>query len=95
MINNMDIPIEKISKFCEKWDVAEFALFGSVIREDFSSQSDIDVMVTFSPNAKRTLFHLGRMRAELSDILGRGVESGRNHIRKDEILRTAKTIYVA
>ena len=50
-----DIPKEKITEFCKKWKIREFSLFGSVLREDFRPDSDIDVLVTFSEDAKITL----------------------------------------
>jgi uncharacterized protein len=99
----INIPMEKMVRFCDKWSIKELALFGSALREDFRDQSDIDVLVTFKPEAKHTLFHLVRMQTELSEMFGRevdvvsrrGIEASRNHLRKNEILTTAKTIYVA
>ena len=98
-----NFPMLKIECFCGKWKITEFALFGSVLREDFGGQSDIDVLVSFSPEAKPTLFHLALMQSELSEIFGRdvdiltrrGVENSRNPIRKKQILSTAQTIYAA
>ncbi len=48
----------RLAAFCRRWGVAEFALFGSVLREDFGSESDVDVLVTFSPDVQRSLFDL-------------------------------------
>lgn len=101
--NELKIPRKKIAEFCARWKVSEFALFGSALRGDFSESSDVDVLLTFSPDAGHTLFSMVRMKDELSDMFGRevdvvsrrGVESGRNPIRKKEILETAKAIYVA
>lgn len=92
-----------IAGFCAKWSISELALFGSALRSDFGPESDVDVLVTFNPDAKHTIFHLVRMQEELSAIFGRevdivsrrGIEAGRNHIRRNEILGTAKAIYVA
>ena len=106
MIKNkirIDIPYEKIAEFCKKWAIREFALFGSVLRDDFGSDSDIDVMVQFDPDAHRTLFDLVEMQDELRAIFSRdvdlltrrGVEQSRNYIRKKEILSTAEVIYAA
>jgi predicted nucleotidyltransferase len=52
---NIDLPKEKIAEFCRKWKVKEFPLFGSVLQEDFGPSSDIDVLVTFEPDARHTL----------------------------------------
>ena len=53
---HMEVPQEKISNFCHRWNVVEFALFGSVLREDFDINSDIDVLVTFTGEAQISLF---------------------------------------
>jgi len=99
----IDISRERIAAFCRKWCVREFAVFGSVLREDFGPASDVDVMVQFDPQAHRTLFDLVEMQDELREIFGRevdlltrrGVEQSRNYIRKKEILSTAEVIYAA
>ena len=101
----VDIPldIEDIKNFCNRWSISELAFFGSVLREDFRADSDIDVLVQFRPESERTLFDLVRIQEELSGILDRnvdlvsrnGIESSRNHVRKSEILNTAKVIYEA
>jgi uncharacterized protein len=99
----IDIPRNKISEFCRRWQVIEMSLFGSVLRDDFSPDSDIDVLVRFDPNARRTLFDLVRMQDELKAILGRevdlvsqrGVDSSRNPLRKKAILESAEVIYAA
>ena len=100
---HMPIPRETIEAFCRKWDIKEFALFGSVLRDDFRPDSDVDVMVQFDPDAHRTLFDLVEMQDELRAIFSRnvdiltrrGVEQSRNYIRKKEILSTAEVIYAA
>ncbi|GMQ79853.1 MAG: nucleotidyltransferase family protein [Thermodesulfobacteriota bacterium] len=95
------IPKEKIAEFCKKWEIREFALFGSVFSEDFCSDSDIDVLVTFGENVKHTLFDLVNMENELEEIFGRkvdiisrrGIESSRNYLRKNAILNSAEAVY--
>ncbi len=54
------LPLDRarLAAFCRRWGIAEFALFGSVLREDFGSESDVDVLVTFSPDVQRSLFDL-------------------------------------
>ena len=99
----IDIPGEKIAEFCQKWKIREFALFGSVLRNDFDSDSDVDVLVTFSEAAKHTLFDLVHMEDELKQILGRevdivsrrGLEFSRNYIRRNAIIDSAEAIYAA
>lgn len=99
----IDLPREKIVVFCKKWKIRELALFGSVLRDDFQPDSDIDVLVTFDEDAKHTLFDLVRMQNELNQVLGRevdlisrrGIESSRNPIRRNAILNSAEAIYAA
>jgi predicted nucleotidyltransferase len=55
-IENIELPVDKITKFCERWNIQEFALFGSVLRSDFNPNSDIDVLVNFSLDNSWTLF---------------------------------------
>jgi len=95
------IPKEKIAGFCKKWGIREFCLFGSVLRAEFCSDSDIDVLVTFNENAKNTLFDLVNMESELKDIFGRnvdiisrrGIESSRNYLRRNAILKSVEAVY--
>ena len=58
---SVDIPKDKIEEFCQRWKITEFALFGSVLRDDFRPDSDIDVLVTFEPGAGHTLYDLVHM----------------------------------
>jgi predicted nucleotidyltransferase len=101
MINNkIKVPKDKIVDFCRRWKVAEFALFGSALREDFSPDSDVDVLVTFDPNAHHSLFELVRMEEELEAIFGRKVDlvekAGiRNPFRRHEILKSLEIVYAA
>ncbi len=100
---HIDLPKAKIAEFCKKWKIREFSLFGSVLREDFRPDSDIDVLVTFSEDAKHTLFDLVHMENELKQILGRdvdivsrrGIESSRNYIRRNAIIHSAEAVYAA
>lgn len=100
---NIDLPKEKIAEFCQKWNIREFSLFGSVLRGDFQPESDIDILVTFGDDAKHTLFDLVHMKNELKKIFGRevdfvtrrSIESSRNYIRRKAILSSAEPIYAA
>lgn len=92
--------MESIAEFCHKWQVTEFALSGSVLRDDFRPDSDIDVMVQFHPEAHPTFNSLDRMEAELQTIFHRdvdlitrqGIEASRNYLRRHEILSSAQVI---
>lgn len=99
----LNLPQKKIADFCRKWHIKEFALFGSVLGDEFRPDSDIDVLVTFAPNARWTLFDHVEMQEELRLIFGRdvdlvsrhGIERSRNQIRRQAILDSARVIYAA
>ncbi len=97
------IPIEKIEAFCRKWKVQRLWLFGSVLREDFGPESDVDVMVEFMPETVWNLLDMVEAEQELSEIVGRPVdlverrcvEQNDNWIRRRHILEHASLLYVA
>ena len=99
----ISIDREKIGEFCRRWEITELALFGSVLRDDFRPDSDVDVLVTFAPNAHWSLFDLVEMQDDLKALFGRGVdlvsrrgiEASRNYIRRKAILSSAEVIHVA
>ncbi|HOF86626.1 MAG TPA: nucleotidyltransferase family protein [Armatimonadota bacterium] len=99
------IPIdrERIAEFCRKWQITEFALFGSVLRDDFRPDSDVDVLVSFAPGAHTTLLDLAEMEEELRDVFGRdvdvvsrrGIERSENFMRRKDILSSAEVVHAA
>ncbi len=97
----IEVPQDKVADFCRRWKISEFALFGSVLRDDFRPDSDIDVLVTFASDARWGLFALYEMEQELKKIFGRevdlvsrrGIEASRNYIRRKAILRSAEVVY--
>lgn len=100
-ITSLKLPMERIAEFCHKWQVTEIALFGSVLRDDFRPDSDLDMMVQFHPEAHPTFSTLDQMEAELKTIFRRdidlitrqGIETSRNYLRRHEILSSAQVIY--
>ncbi len=70
----IDIPHKKIAEFCRKNHIRKLSFFGSVLREDFRPDSDIDVLVEFIPDMGPGYFGLSHMELELSEILGRKVD---------------------
>ena len=88
------LPLQKIAAFCGKWKIVEFAIFGSFVSEDFSAESDIDILVTYGDNVKWSLFDYMDMRDELKTILGReidlvnkvAIERSSNAIKRRSIL---------
>ena len=99
----MEIPAQRIADFCRHWKITELALFGSVLREDFRPDGDIDVLVNFSKGTQWSLFDMVRMEEQLKAILGRNVdlverravELSENYIRRRHILESAQPTYVA
>jgi len=90
----------KIAAFCKKWNIVEFAVFGSVLSDDFRPDSDVDVMVSFEENAGWDLFDLVYMLDELKTIYGREVDlvekgSIRNPFRLHSIMTTKQVLYAA
>ena len=67
----VNLPIDKISELCDRWQIAELAVFGSVLRDDFCPSSDIDVLITFTPEARKGLLTLVKIKHELEDLSGR------------------------
>jgi uncharacterized protein len=99
----LGITPEQLAEFCQRWQVSELALFGSVLRDDFSLDSDIDVLVSYRPTAKRGLLEKIRMQEEFSSLLHRDVdlvskkaiEQSQNWLRRKNILDSSEVIYVA
>lgn len=101
VIGTLDLSDETLEAFCEKWKIREFALFGSVLREDFRPDSDVDVLVSFEPEAEWDLFDIVEMQDELAVIFGRkvdlldreAVEKSRNPFRRRGILSNTRVVY--
>lgn len=90
----------ELGAFCRKWEIRELSIFGSALREDFNSASDLDFLVSFQPEALVDIDRLLDMKDELERHFGRRVdlvekEALRNPWRKHEILTTRKVIYAA
>jgi predicted nucleotidyltransferase len=99
----LKISKKDVADFCRRWKIAELALFGSALRDDFGPDSDVDVLVSFQPDAEHTLFDMVRMQAELKELFGRevdlvsrrGIEGSRNYLRRNEIIGSAEVFYEA
>lgn len=102
MAVQIDVPYDAIVAFCRRWNVTEFALFGSVLRDDFRPDSDVDVLVTFAPGKAPGLGFI-TMQDELESLLGRkvdlitreGIARSRNYLRRRDILSSAQVVYAA
>lgn len=103
--HHLDLPIKllesELLEICQRWRIVELSFFGSILRDDFSSESDVDVLVTFEDNSSTTLFDLLRMEEEFSALFGRrvdlissaAVKCSSNKLRKEEILSSAEVAY--
>jgi predicted nucleotidyltransferase len=94
------LPLAALETLCRKWKVRELALFGSVLREDFSPESDVDVLVTFDSGAPWSAWDLIAMQEELEALLGRKIDlvekdAVHNPFRRREILRSHQVVYAA
>ncbi|MBM4461242.1 MAG: nucleotidyltransferase family protein [Chloroflexi bacterium] len=91
------IPRERITDFCRRNQVRSLALFGSVLRADFRSDSDVDLLVEFEPNARIGFLALGRMQRELTALLERPVDlvpkDGLKPLIRQEVLNSTEVIY--
>lgn len=96
--NGIQIPGERIKQFCRKHGIRRLALFGSILRDDFRPDSDIDVLIEFNPGVHVGLAFI-RLQDELSDILGHRVDlntpAGISKYFRDEVLRESEEVYVA
>ncbi len=96
----LEIDRSAIAEFCSRWRVTEFALFGSVLGEEFGPDSDIDILVTFAAAAPWSLFDFVDMTTELEGIFGRHVDlvegkGIRNPFRRRSIIESKQVIHAA
>jgi hypothetical protein len=97
------LPMEEIASFCHKWQILEMAIFGSYLTDLCRSDSDVDILVTYSHEAKWSLFDFMDMREELKKIFGREIdvvnkktlEKSLNPIKRDAIIESSEVIYVS
>jgi predicted nucleotidyltransferase len=100
---DLGISLGKIVEFCRQWKISRLAVFGSAVRGKLRPDSDIDLLVTFSPDADWSMFDHYRMEDELVSMLGRevdlvskdAIEENPNSIFRREILDSAREIYAA
>jgi hypothetical protein len=100
MVARIPINDQAIADFCRRWKIRELSLFGSVLREDFRPDSDVDVLVVFQPDAPWSYWEWPDMTDELRDLFGHPIDlvekrSLRNPFMRHEVLTTREKIYVA
>jgi len=101
--DRLGITPTQLAKFCQQWHIAELALFGSILRDDFHPDSDVDILIKLDndPNLHISLLDLVGMQYQLEEMVGRkvdllekeSVETSHNWIRRNSILNTAQIIY--
>lgn len=102
-IGDIEVPAHRVDEFCRRWKITELSLFGSALGDEFGPESDVDILVSFSPHADWSLLDHVRMEREFSGLVGRkvdlvsrrAVERSENWIRRKAILGSAKEIYAA
>jgi uncharacterized protein len=96
--NGIEISQDKLSEFCHRHRIRKLSFFGSILREDFRPESDVDVLVEFEPGARTGLLFF-TMQDELSEILGRKVdlntEGFLSRYFRDQVLTKAEVLYDA
>ncbi|WP_227873472.1 HepT-like ribonuclease domain-containing protein [Aphanothece sacrum] len=97
------LPQEQIIDFCQHWQIRELSLFGSILRSDFGDDSDVDILVSFATQTNYNIFDILKMQEELEEIFQRKIdlidketiEKSPNWLRRQEILGTAKNIFIS
>ncbi len=93
------IPFERVAEFCDRSGIRRLSLFGSVLRDDFGPESDLDILVEFQPGTRIGLLGLHGLQEELGEIFGRRVDLNTpgflSRYFREEVLREARPIHVA
>ena len=100
---SIEIPEEQLAAFCKRWQIQELALFGSVLRDDFRPDSDVDFLVTYAPDKEFAAWYAFPEQDEMEALLRRktdwvlrdALEQSPNYLRRREILHSAEVIYAA
>lgn len=99
MLDQIVVNKEALADFCRRHQIRRLSLFGSVLRDDFRPDSDVDVLVEFEPEARVSLFDMAGMELELSEMLGRKVDlrtlGDLSRYFRDEVAQEAEVQYAA
>ncbi len=94
-----NIPKPEVAAFCQRHHIRKLALFGSVLRDDFRQDSDVDVLVEFEPGHTAGLLGMAALELELSSLIGRKVDlrtpAELSRYFRDEVVRASEVQYVA
>lgn len=93
-----ELPLDEIKEFCQRNPIEKLSVFGSILREDFNSESDVDLLVEFTPDSQIGYFELVDMELELTDLIGRKVDlrtpAEISRYFRQKVLDSAQVIYV-
>ncbi|MGV3720314.1 MAG: nucleotidyltransferase family protein [Actinomycetota bacterium] len=99
MSARIEIDREQLAEFCRRNHIRRLSLFGSVLRDDFRPDSDVDMLVEFAGDARVGLFDMARMEIELSEWMGREVDlrtpAELSRYFRDEVVGGAELMYAA
>jgi predicted nucleotidyltransferase len=94
---HIELPKKRIEEFCKRYHIKKLSLFGSALRDDFSPESDLDILVEFDPAHMPGFIRLAGMEIELTEILGRKVDmrtaQDLSRYFRDEVLNSSKVQY--
>ncbi len=95
----IDIPVEALAELCRRYHVRELALFGSILRDDFRDDSDVDMLVEYEPDARVGLYEHFDLQMELERLVGRKVDliskRGLNVVIRDDVVLSSQVLYAA
>ncbi len=98
-LNGVTFPIEHLDDICRRYGALRLSLFGSILRDDFNSQSDVDILVEFAPHTRIGLIGVANMEAELSAAIGRKVDlrtaADLSRFFRDDVVRAARVLHAA
>jgi len=99
MSPRIEIDTQRVAEFCKKNSIVRLSFFGSVLRDDFRPDSDVDVLVVFEPGCEPGLIGLAEMELELSEILGRQADlrtpEDLSRYFREKVVATAEVLYAA
>jgi predicted nucleotidyltransferase len=99
VINGVDLEEKMLAAFCSKHSITKMSLFGSILTDRFGPESDVDFLVEFDPNRRVSLFDIGGMVTELTELLGRDADlrtyGDLSVYFRDDVVRSARVVYAA
>jgi predicted nucleotidyltransferase len=99
VISGVTFPADRIAEICRRYGAAKLSLFGSILRDDFSPESDVDVLVVFAPQTRIGLIGVAKMEAELAEAIGRRVDlrsaADLSRYFRDEVVAGARVLHAA